>query len=77
MKMSFGATPLVAYATMRASGFAPRRSAARIGADDHGGAAVAERRGVAGRHGAALAERRLQLRQRFQPSFPAACPRRG
>ena len=51
---------------MRARGLAPRRSAVRGGADDHGGGPVAEHRGVACRHGAPFAEGRLQLGQRLR-----------
>ena len=59
MKISLGATPLVALATIRALQRIALRLAIAFDGHDHRGGPVAHLRGVAGRHGVRLAERRL------------------
>ena len=73
----FGSRPLVAWATMRASGVRPSACGARGRHHDQRGGAVVHRRRVAGGDAAVLLEGRLQRAQRLAASCRRAPTRRA
>ena len=71
MKTSFGGTPAVAWATIRALQGGLVRSGDRLRGHNNYRRSVAQLRGISGRHGAGRVKARLQLGQRFETGVGA------